>query len=171
MTDSTSVATPENHSWQLVYRTIKLTLLVAFLILVALGVEWWFFPSVPDTTPDKIKEIELELNSDFFREDRSIATQMTSSNPEVISQLGDVIKTAERGESHKCADIGWLKIHYHNGKTENLGILPGHDESYFEYRWGSRTNRVNRKVFLEWMKQLGVKKLPLKPSSGKLEAI
>ena len=52
-----------------------------------------------------------------------------------------------------------------DGSVEELGILPGHDSAYYEYRYGSRINRVEREPFLAALKAIGVRQILLSPPS------
>jgi len=52
-------------------------------------------------------------------------------------------------------------IRMKGGSTEELGILPGHNPVYYEYRYGSRINRVDRGRLLAALKTMGVKQVKL----------
>jgi hypothetical protein len=149
--------------------------LIRGLLLVALGVPlvlfglaavWWFLPSVPELSADRVESIEVHLdrceNPEVPDNQQKEATVKTT-DPAAIQALLKVFQTAERASEHKCASSGTLTIHKRNGSVETLGILPGHDPAYYEYRYGSRINRVDRQQFLAALNAIGVTQIKESP--------
>lgn len=84
-----------------------------------------------------------------------------SADKEAIRKFLALFPTASRASEHKCASDVNVQIQKKDGTTIEVRFLPGHDEEFYEYRYESRINRVKRKLFLDAMRKLGVKLLPL----------
>jgi hypothetical protein len=89
--------------------------------------------------------------------------EVTTDDPAVVQQLLDVFRAARRAKEHKCGSSGVICIHLKGGSIEELMILAGHDERYYEYRMGSRINRVDREPFLEALRAMGLSKVKVVP--------
>jgi hypothetical protein len=57
---------------------------------------------------------------------------------------------------HACGDIGSFTIRYANGKTDTLAVLPGHDLTGYEFRYGKGLYRVPRDRFYQVLQDAGV---------------
>ncbi len=110
-------------------------------------------------TAKKVETIEVHLLP--TRNQQKV--KINSDDPAKIAGLLAVLGTAERTSDHKCGKIGTITIRKTNGSVDKLHILPGHDVRYYEYRYGSRINRVDRARFLGALKAIGVKKITLGP--------
>jgi hypothetical protein len=143
--------------------------LAVFLILVGAavgyGVYWWYWPSVPFASFDEVESVEVILPEDGHRDEPNYQKRSTNktTDPAKIKTFLDVFKTAERASEHNCGDSGAITIRTKDGREEKFGILPGHNEAYYEYRLGSRINRVDREQFLATMKAMGVEQIKLSP--------
>jgi hypothetical protein len=140
--------------------------LLAFLIVVVLalsvpvglGLHWWYMPSVPTTESSQVAKIEvilmrIEGDRPGQRQDEA---HLTTADPALIQPLLDVFRDARRAEEHKCPNPGTIRIHRTDGVVEEMYILPGHDRPYYEYRFGSRINRVDREALLTALRNLGL---------------
>jgi hypothetical protein len=143
---------------------------VGILVPVALVLQWWFLPSIPGVSADEVKAIEVHLVrfhqiNESDPNNRQIEARLKTTDPAKIQALLDVFKGAERASDHKCGNSGTIRIIQKDGSVEELGILPGHDSAYYEYRYGSRINRVEREPFLAALKAIGVRQILLSPPS------
>jgi hypothetical protein len=140
---------------------------VAALIPLAFGLHWWFWPSIPTTSADNVASVEVHLEGFTGNKDdpgnRLEEATVTIADPTQLQALLTVLATARRCSEHKCGNSGTITIRKKDGAEEVLGILPGHDGKYYEFRYGSRINRVNREPFLAVMKSLGVGQVKLSP--------
>jgi hypothetical protein len=121
------------------------------LVPLALGLDWWFLPNRPTLNAGKVESITVTLpkydpNPGYPGHGQEAAT-ITTDDPALIQPLLDVFRRAKRGEEHKCGSSGTITIRRKDGDVEELHILPGHDERYYEYRFGGRMNRVSREPF------------------------
>lgn len=149
--------------WPRKHPVIILVVVVA-CIPVAFGVHWWYWPSIPATSATDVVAIDVHLirwgnenDPEHFQKETSLSCTETKK----IQALLDVFQNAERTGEHKCGSSGTLMIRKQNGSTEKLHILPGHQAEYYEYRYGSRINRVNRARFLAALRAMGVDQIKL----------
>jgi len=136
------------------------------LALFGLAGAWWLLPSVPELSADRVESIEVHLDRWENREipdNQQKEATVKTDDPQRIQALLDVFQTAKRASEHKCASSGTLTIHKRHGSVETMGILPGHDSAYYEYRYGTRINRVNRQQFLAALKAIGVQQIKESP--------
>jgi hypothetical protein len=141
---------------------------VAVLVPLALGLHWWFLPNRPTLDAEKVESVTVSLwkypdrpeVGPGFRQDEVL---VTTTDPAVIQPLLDVFRTARRAEEHKCGSSGTITIQRTDGAVEELSILPGHDEPYYEYRMGSRISRVDREPFLAALRALGIERVKTVP--------
>jgi hypothetical protein len=138
--------------------TILIVVVLALSVPIGLGLHWWYLPSVPTTDSSQVAKVEIILmriegDRPGQRQDEA---HITVTDPALIQPLLDVFRDAQRAEEHKCINPGTIRIHRHDGEIEELRILPGHDRPYYEYRFGSRINRVDREALLTALRNLGL---------------
>ncbi len=78
-----------------------------------------------------------------------------STDAVAISDLISVFEKAERTGEHRSASIAKLTIVAVDGKTWELSLLPGDDDSFYEHRYARRINRVRRSELLAVLRRLG----------------
>jgi hypothetical protein len=141
--------------------------IIVVLVPLGLGLEWWYLPSVPTTTASSVEAIDVRLHkwesSGMPPECHQDAAEITITDPALIEQFLNVFRFAKRAEEHKCPSSGTIVIRRTDGTLEELFILAGHNEEYYEYRMGSRINKVPRSSFLEAIKALGLKQIKTMP--------
>jgi hypothetical protein len=112
--------------------------------------------------PDSVESVEIKLTSWLGRQDDD---KVTSSDATKINTLLGLIRDARATSDHKCGDSGKIVLHCKDGEQIKLGILAGHDEDYYEFRAyrndSSDIFRVERKAFVEALRDFGVAKLDL----------
>jgi hypothetical protein len=145
---------------------VLLVLAATVLVPVTLGLHWWYWPSVPTLVADEVQSIEVHLlpfPKGYDADNCQDEARVTITAPAQIGALLDVFRTAERASEHKCPNSGTITIRTKSGDTEELGILPGHNSAYYEYRYGNRINRVDRGRFVAALKAIGVSRVKLSP--------
>jgi hypothetical protein len=136
------------------------------LVLLGLAGAWWYLPSVPELSADRVEFIEVHLercDNPDIPDNQQKETTVSTAHPQQIQALLDVFQTAKRTSDHKCGSSGTLTIHKRNGSVQTLGILPGHDPACYEYRYGTRINQVDRPPFLAALKAIGVDQIKESP--------
>lgn len=77
----------------------------------------------------------------------------------LIEKLAVVIREGKPSRDHKCSDIGIITFHFKQGKTVQLGILPGHDEKFYQFRLREDGEysiyQADRSVFLDALEAVG----------------
>jgi len=134
---------------------------IAILVPLGLGLHWWYLPNYPTLDAENVESVTVRLgkyeaNEGFVPGYEQKPTEVTVDDPALIQSLLDTFRTATRGKEHKCANSGVIAIRLKDGTVENVLILPGHDERYYEYRLNSRISRVDREPFLAALKALGL---------------
>jgi hypothetical protein len=145
------------------FRRHLILVLLAIVILVplGLGLHWWYLPNYPTLHAEKVESVTVRLgkyepNSGFGPGYEQTVAKITIDDPALMQQLLDAFGTAKRGNEHNCGNSGVIAIRRKDGTIEEVFILPGHDERYYEYRLNSRINRVDRERFLAALKVLGL---------------
>ena len=147
---------------------ILVLMMVVVLVPLGLGLHWWFLPNRPTLDAGKVESVTVSLRKypdqpsfgPGYQQDEVL---VTTADPAVIQPLLDVFRTARRAEEHKCGSSGTITVRRKDGTVEELSILPGHDEPYYEYRMGSRINRVDREPFLAALRALGIERIKTAP--------
>ena len=62
----------------------------------------------------------------------------------------------QRASGHKCGGSGTITIRTKEGEVEAIRFLRGHHAKNYEYRYSGRINRVNRIVFMDALKVVGL---------------
>jgi hypothetical protein len=139
---------------------ILVVLLVCGALIVAVplafGLHWWFWPSVPAIAAEDVDSIDVHI---YRTNTGQKETRVTTSNPANVESLLAVLQTARRASDHKCGDVGTITVKSQDGTESVLRILPGHDPSYYEFRYDGRINRVDRRKFLEALQAIGVEEI------------
>ena len=76
-----------------------------------------------------------------------------------VAASDDVLRGAAPSKDHKCGDVGSITLQYGEGDAVVLGVLPGHDDTVYQYRLyrgeGYTIHQVDRKEILAALKELG----------------
>ena len=147
---------------------ILILLSIAILIPFGLGMHWWYLPNHPTLDADKVESVEVRLrkykpNSGFGPGYEQEEARVTTDDAADIQPLLEAFRSAMRSEEHQCGNSGTITIRRKDGTVEEVLILPGHDEQYYEYRLGSRINKVDREPFLAALKALGLTQVKTVP--------
>ncbi|MBX3397898.1 MAG: hypothetical protein KF873_04085 [Gemmataceae bacterium] len=133
---------------------IRLWHVLAIAILTAIG--YWTYSGLP-SPPDYTQEGFTSIHVVFPGKIEFIPTvTATSSDPTLIAELTNLLRTGKSVMVCRCGYIGNLEFRRPDGSTEVLNLVPAHDDGSVEYRNRPGRFRVNRKEFLRIVKPLGV---------------
>ncbi len=118
-----------------------------------------YFPIVPSLAVDEVDSVEIEL----FEWESQQAANVKSADASGIERLLSVIATAERTDDHKCGPVGTVTFKLKKGPAQEISVLPGHDDRYYEFRYERKIHRVDRDEFLEALRSVGVTSILLEP--------
>jgi len=81
--------------------------------------------------------------------------EKTVSDRAVIDQLVATLSLARSAEEHKCPSLGTI---FFVTETANMtiGILPGHDADFYEFREGGTLFRLSRDAFINSLVAAGI---------------
>ncbi|MDH3284299.1 MAG: hypothetical protein OEQ13_06125 [Acidobacteriota bacterium] len=138
---------------------------VVILAAVACTLESGAIPSVgsPGSTPDlplgEIASVEVTMQD---RRDPESFETVSSTDAGEIEALAAVVRRAEISEDHKCRNEGTILFRMRDGGVVELGMLAGHEEGYYQYRYydsgeGYEVFRVDRNALFDALETLGVR--------------
>jgi hypothetical protein len=105
------------------------------------------FPSSP------VKSIELTVVG-LEDADPQMVTFTTEAD---IKPIMAVLLSGCASEDHGCPSVGHLRILHADSSTTGIGILPGHSEEYYEFRYRGTNYRVLREDLPRRHKQQGIR--------------
>ena len=72
---------------------------------------------------------EIPVRIEFTRTDwegmKEIQLKTIDLAPSCANLLG-ILQQARSSTEHQCVNVGFMRLHYHDGLSVELGILPGH---------------------------------------------
>ena len=113
----------------------------------------WLFGSKPAFRSEIPVAIDLSFSD--WSEMKDIQLKTIDSAPSCASILG-VFRGARSSSEHKCVNAGSLTFHYRDGQSLQLGILPGHHSSRYEFRYNHVLFSLPRSRFLEALQSAGI---------------
>jgi hypothetical protein len=132
----------------------------AGMIVVAASVSQSLGPRPPSLPRGSIASLVIDL--DETRGGQG-AVKITNTDGSKIESLASVLSRARSAEDHKCSSTGKLIFGMKDGIAAFLGLLPGHDRRYYEFRAPSQDGynvfKIERQAFLQTMAALGVSTL------------
>jgi hypothetical protein len=143
---------------------------IALLVPLAFGLHWWYWPNYPTLRADNVESVEIwlrkyEPNTGFGPGYEQASTHVMTDDAALIQALLDAFRTAKRAEEHHCGNSGTIFIRQRDGTVEEVQILPGHDEAHYEYRLGSRINKIDREPILAALRAIGLSRVKTVPPS------
>jgi ferredoxin len=124
---------------------------------IVLMVVWYIFPRAPHFSGDTASSIDITMSSPVAPDVKPEVLLKTSIISEAAcAPMLALLRSARDHADHKCADIGSFHIHYTNGRTDTLAMLPGHDPTGYEFRFGGRAYRVPRDQLYQALREAGV---------------
>lgn len=135
---------------------VRIWHLVAIVVGVVAGM-WLILPSTPLPPPDFSDGGFTSVRVEFRRHGEEEPLTASSSDPAVIAELADVLKTGRSVVLCRCASLGHLEFRRPDGTSERLMIMPAHDDGAVDFRILQRGRyRVDRESFLRAIRSLGV---------------
>jgi hypothetical protein len=134
-----------------------LTRILIVLIVVCLPAAAW--TDVRDSLrPENISDIRINLNP--WGPHLGFETELAGDDPRLEALLA-VIREAEDGGGHKCANAGAIRFRMKDGGLVGVGLLPSHTEGLYELRLYDGNDRVgayrvDRLALLGALEDLGV---------------
>jgi hypothetical protein len=116
------------------------------------------FGTRPELSDGEVDSIEIEILPVFSRmvNEPPDVQQFTIPNGTISESLLIAFRNAHAGDEHRCAEIGKIEIHYRDGNTDILDILPGHSPAAYEFRYAGGLYRMSRRRFLQAMEAGGI---------------
>jgi hypothetical protein len=115
-------------------------------------------PTLESLDVGDVKTIKVEFEP---WGDEVIPAPIESSDTEAIAELVKIVKSGQETSDHKCSSRGSIRINSDRGQFLDFWFLPGHNDDYYEFRHNQKIYRVPRTSFVDAMKRLGVRDLPL----------
>jgi len=123
-----------------------------YLVLI-LGAVWLYSQREKSPTiPAGAKSVTITLNEPVSG---NRIVEKTVSERSVIDQLVATLSLARSAEEHKCPSLGTI---FFVTETANMtiGILPGHDAEFCEFREGGTLFRLSRDAFISSLVAAGI---------------
>jgi hypothetical protein len=141
------------------FRTWLVAAFVAAVVVGGVCVIWPRSTVLPPLTPADVEAIEIQIEA----WETTPARHYRTADEAAIARFLAAIRTARPATEHMCGTLAYVSIHCKNGSVESLGILPGHDPRFYEYRYARTINRVERVPFLEALAAIGVRDMKVDP--------
>jgi hypothetical protein len=123
------------------------------LLALVLGAVWLYSqreksPSIPA----RAKTVTITLNEPSSG---NLIVEKTVSDRAVIDQLVATLSLATSAKEHKCPSLGTITF-VTEAATTTVGILPGHDTDFYEFREGGALFQLSRGAFIDCLVAAGV---------------
>ena len=124
---------------------------------VLLGVACYFCLRGPHFSSSAATSIDITMRSPRSQTAESkVLVQLRITKEPACAALFALLRSARLRMDHKCADIGTFTVRYANGKTDTLAVLPGHDPTGYEFRFGGSLYRLPRERLYQVLRDAGV---------------
>jgi len=134
-----------------------ITLAALFVVFITAVLATFFYLRTPHFRGTTALVIDIRMEEPFSgRMPPAVLLDTTITNGTACASVLSILHSARFRMDHKCADIGSLIIHYTNGKTDSLRLLPGHDPARYEFRHRGRLYRLDRERFYKALRTAGV---------------
>jgi hypothetical protein len=130
----------------------------AFVLFGVVGCLYLYFRlRAPHFSGSDATSIDINMRSpDSPTADSKVLVQASITNGPACESLLALLRSADFRMDHKCADIGLFTIRYANGRTDTLAVLPGHDPTGYEFRYGGWLYRLPRERLYQVLRDAGV---------------
>ena len=135
------------------------------IALMALGwLQWpWMFGSSPAFRAEAPLRLVFSNRNDRDFITNSISGGVTihyhtrtNAEAKVCSDVLGILRQGRKSREHKCLNHGNLILFYADGTSVELGILPGHNDNRYEFRFGESLYSMPRKEFIGALQAMGV---------------
>jgi hypothetical protein len=131
------------------------------LFLIAAGVSavaWELSPTSPPPPPDftgqGFTSVRVEMRGII---DHAPAVSASTDEPAVVAELAALLRTGRSVVVCRCGALGTLEFRRPDGTSEQVLLMPAHDNGSVEFRVMERGRyRVDREAFLRAVAPLGV---------------
>jgi ferredoxin len=133
-------------------------LIILALIALITGA-YYFHSSPPSFSGETASSIDITTRSPLEPEPYSkpdVLLQTGITSQAACASLLALLRSARDHTDHQCADIGTMQIHYANGLTDTLTLLPGHDPARYEFRFARGAYHVPRDRFYQVLRDAGI---------------
>ncbi|HSI63379.1 MAG TPA: hypothetical protein VLE43_09675, partial [Candidatus Saccharimonadia bacterium] len=96
--------------------------LVVLAFVSAFG--WYFYLRPPSLKRGEVTNVTIAVEG---------VSANVISGPE-CAKIYKALRQARPRSDHKCSTVGYITLHYKDGTTETVGILPGHDLNRYDLR-------------------------------------
>ncbi len=128
--------------------------------VVLLGVAGYFYIrhlQAPDFGDSAATSIDIKMWSPPSpRAASKVLVQASITDGPACASLFALLRSARSGTDHKCDGIGSFTVRYTNGKTDTLGVLPGHDPTAYEFRFHGSLYQLPREQLYQVLREAGV---------------
>jgi len=142
----------------------SVAIITVFLLALLVIRNWpWLFGSKPSFRSDAPAVIDVSV-IDWAQIEpalRNNAYSKTIDSSSACVKILKVIAGAQKSIEHQCLTAGKITIHYSDGVSVQLGFLPGHHTSRYEFRYNGALYSMPRSQFLDVMQSVGVEKSQL----------
>ena len=128
-------------------------LILLAIVVAAVGVmydRWHRPPPARGLQADQVSRLRMTF---LYQE---TAGERVIKGREPIQALLTLIAKGERTHEHRCASLGDLYFDLNDGRSVHVGILPGHNDGFYEFRCDDGIFHVDRTTMLEVMHRAGV---------------
>ena len=75
---------------------------------------------------------------------------------EACTRIMRALVDARSANLHDSPEIGWFIVHYADGSTNQIYLLPGHNADRYGIRWGTGDFALSKKHFYAVLRDAGV---------------
>jgi len=133
--------------------TLILSILVVLIVLGYFALKAGRAPQFAGARP---MAIELVL----YRPDPAVQevplVQADIRKPADCASVFKLLQSAQSRSDHKCAAVGSMTIRYPDGAKDELELLPGHDVTRYEFRFGHSLYAIPRNRLYQVLRGAGV---------------
>ena len=124
---------------------------------VLLGVAGYFHLRAPHFSGSAATSIDITMRSPRspFAESKILVQASITDGPACAS-LFALLRSARFRMDHKCAAIGSFTVRYADGRTDTLAVLPGHNPTGYEFRFGGWLYRLPKERLYQVLRDAGV---------------
>ena len=146
------------HIFQMLKRRQLLAPLVFIICgLVSISIVFYIQNRSPKFSGSTPNSIDISIRTPFSEDDGSkLVIETSITKLPACKLLFDLLRRARVSKEHKCLHIGSISIHFPDGQTDRLEVLPGHDTSRYEFRFGGRMYSLPREELYHALQAGGV---------------
>ncbi len=133
------------------------SLVVAMLLFAATVVNAADRTGGPNLVPVDIHSVTIVLDGKLVQVE---PLEVTADGRTIIREFAALVSRAVPGSDHKCKDIGEIRFNLRSGDTVRIGLLPAHQEGFYDLRFykseGYSVWQVDREQLLGLLERAGI---------------